>query len=75
MREQRRSVAGGSGKEYRAVRPRVVILDAGIESGIEVLQLAEGVGIGAHFSCRGTEWAVAGERRGSHVLIAQPVNS
>jgi hypothetical protein len=72
MREQRRVVTGGSGDEPMTVRPRVVILEAELEPGVEVVELSEGIRIGASFFYRGTVWTVTGERPGSHVLYAAP---
>ncbi len=72
MREQRRANAGTRGQERRAVRPRVVILDAEYEPDVEVVELSEGIGIGANFQYRGTVWTVTGERPGSRVLYAAP---
>lgn len=72
MREQRRTFAGGSGRRSGGVRPRVVIFDAGCEPDIEVLQLSECIGIGAHLRHHGTEWTVTEERRASRVLYAKP---
>ncbi len=72
MREQPRAVTGGKREEGGAVRPRVVILNAGFAPGVEVVELSDAIGIGASFHHRGTVWTVTGERPGSRVLYATP---
>lgn len=52
-------------------RPRVVILDEGSSARVEVLELPEGVDVGASFCHSGTSWRVTGTRTSSRVFIAE----
>jgi len=54
-------------------RPRVVILDAGTEASVAVLELPEALDIGSRFCHSGTWWRVTGQRPGSRVFIAEPI--
>jgi len=62
-----RDPAGGGRR-----RPRVVILDAGYEASVAVLELPELLDIGGRFCHSGTWWRVTGQRPGSRVFIAVP---
>jgi hypothetical protein len=53
-------------------RPRVVILDAGDQASVAVLELPEQLDVGGRFCHSGTWWRVTGQRPGSGVLIAVP---
>ncbi len=68
----------GTGRDRRSTdvppqrRPRVVILEAEGDAGVEILELEEDVEVGVSFRHRGRLWTVTGERRGSRVLYATP---
>ena len=54
-----------------ARRPRVVILDEGGSARVAVLELPEGVTVGACFCHSGISWRVTGMRTSSRVFIAE----
>jgi hypothetical protein len=76
MHAERRSWPRTSrANEHSCLRPRVVILDEGDETRVEVLELPEATSLGADFSHRGKSWRVTGLRSNSRVLIAEPVEN
>ena len=53
--------------------PRVVILSAEEAAQIKVIELPDGIGVGASFCHGGTTWRITGLRPSSRVFIAEPV--
>ena len=76
MHAERSSRPDVSGKELESgQRPRVVILDSGDSTRVEVLTLPMTTTLGTDFSFCGRSWRVTGERTGRRVLIAEPLRN
>lgn len=74
MHAERSSWPDTSGEERESgQRPRVVILDSGEATRVEVLTLPESTTLGTDFSFCGRSWRVTGQRTGRRVLIAEPM--
>jgi len=57
-----------------ARRKRVVIADDGFEAALVLLDQNHPVDAGSRFGHRGRTWEIRGGRRGSRVLVAEPVD-
>jgi len=62
---------GGNGDSD--LEPRVVILDSGETTSVEILELPKSATLGFSFCRCGRNWRVTGRRTADRVLIASPV--